>query len=68
MIDENVKRAIDEFFSYEEKEFYENENGVNINSMIYQFNEYNDDGLIIFTKEDRKILEEWVKENGWDLK
>ena len=36
--------------------------------MIYQFNEYNDDGYIIFTKQDQKILEEWVKENGWDLK
>lgn len=41
---------------------------LNINSMIYQFNENNDDGLIIFTKQDQKILEEWVKENGWDLK
>lgn len=67
-MDEDLKRAINDFFSSEEKEFYENENGVNINSMIYQFNENNDDGLIIFTKQDQKILEEWVKENGWDLK
>ena len=67
-MDEDLKRAINDFFSFEEKEFYENENGVNINSMIYQFNEYNDDGYIIFTKQDQKILEEWVKENGRDLK
>ena len=67
-MDEDLKRAINDFFSFEEKEFYENENGVNINSMIYQFNEYNDHGYIIFTKQDQKILEEWVKENGWDLK
>ena len=42
-MDEDLKRAINDFFSFEEKEFYENENGVNINSMIYQFNENNDD-------------------------
>ena len=65
MIDEDLKRAIDDFFSFEEKEFYETENGISINLMIDQFNENNEDGLLIFIKEDRKILEEWVKENGW---
>lgn len=67
-MDEDLKRAINDFFSFEEKEFYENENGIDLHLMIYEFNTFNDDGLIIFTKNEKRILEEWVKENGWDLK
>ena len=67
-MDEDLKRAINDFFSFEEKEFYENENGIDLYLMIHEFNTFTDDGLIIFTKNEKRILEEWVKENGWDLK
>ena len=67
-MDEDLKRAINDFFSFEEKEFYQKENGIDLYLMIHEFNTFNNDGLIIFTKNEKRILEEWVKENGWDLK
>lgn len=60
-MDEDLKRAINDFFSFEEKEFYENENGIDLYLMIHEFNTFNDDGLIIFTKNEKGSLKNGSK-------
>lgn len=60
-MDEDLKRAINDFFSSEEKEFYENENGIDLYLMIHEFNTFNNDELIIFTKNEKGSLKNGSK-------
>ena len=71
------KKAINDFFSTEEMEFYWIEGGLDFDKslMAQEFNENNESGCIIPTDEDGypdmdseeiNVLHEWMTENNWN--
>lgn len=63
----NLGRSkIDKFFVDEDIDFYFKKDGnIDIDMMIDQFNENNEDYKLSKDKKTKKLLKDWMKENGW---